>query len=158
MQGARRSKFRTLRVKDALQPVLEEILESDGLILSMPIFFGDVPGTVRSFLERLWFPGYTYSKDGSVACTKKVPSLLVHTMNSQAEYYTRLFAQLEGTFKAILGPSSHFAVPDTLQFSDYAMHASEVFDAEAKIKRHDEIFPKEGLKAHELGAALVKGE
>ena len=44
------------RFKDALTPVLEEIAQADGLVLGSPIYFGEVTGQMRAFLERLAFP------------------------------------------------------------------------------------------------------
>ena len=41
------------KFKDALTPVLEEIAQADGLVLGSPIYFGDVTGQMRAFLERL---------------------------------------------------------------------------------------------------------
>ena len=39
------------KFKDALTPVLEDIAEADGLVLGSPIYFGDVTGQMRTFLE-----------------------------------------------------------------------------------------------------------
>ena len=47
--------------KDALTPVLEEIAGADGLVLGSPIYFGDVTGLMRTFLERLAFPWLSYN-------------------------------------------------------------------------------------------------
>ena len=43
------------KFKDALTPVLEEIAEADGLALGSPIYFGDVTGQMRTFLETMCF-------------------------------------------------------------------------------------------------------
>ena len=43
------------KFKDALTPVLEEIAEADGLALGSPIYFGDVTGQMRTFLEIMCF-------------------------------------------------------------------------------------------------------
>ena len=49
------------KFKDALTPVLEEIAQADGLVLGSPIYFGDVTGRMRTFLERLAFPWLSYN-------------------------------------------------------------------------------------------------
>ena len=46
-------------VQDDLKAVFQKILQADGLIVSAPSYFGDVPGMVRTLFERLWFPGLT---------------------------------------------------------------------------------------------------
>lgn len=45
---------------DALTPILREISRADGLVLGSPIYFGEVTGQMRAFLERLTFPGLVY--------------------------------------------------------------------------------------------------
>ena len=52
--------FGRCAVKDDLAPVLNEINEAGALILGSPIYFGDVTGEMRSFLERLFFPKPIY--------------------------------------------------------------------------------------------------
>lgn len=150
--------FGRCAVKDALSPILDDVLSADGLILSVPVYFGDVPGMVRSLLERLWFPGLQYAKDGSITYTKRVPSLFIYTMNAANEnIYTGLYEQLENITGHILGPSHRYVVTDTLQFSDYTRYASEMFDGEAKLRRHNEVFPEQCVEAHRLGAQLAAG-
>lgn len=150
--------FGRCAVQDAMTPILEDVLSADGLILAAPIYFGDVPGAARSFLERLWYPGLTYSKDGSVAYDRQVPSLLLYSMNATDPHmYDTLFDNIKNAFGRILGPSGYYAVPDTLQYPDYALYASEIFDGQAKIRRHNEEFPKECLHARELGSKLAGG-
>ena len=69
------------RFKDALTPVLEEIAQADGLVLGSPIFFGEMTGQMRAFLERLVFPWLSYN-DYSLTAPKRMPVMLVETMNS----------------------------------------------------------------------------
>lgn len=40
-------------MKDDLTPVLEKVHSADALLLGSPIYFGDVTGQMRCFLERL---------------------------------------------------------------------------------------------------------
>ena len=47
---------------------------------------------------------------------------------------------------------------DTLQFSDYDKYESDMFDKAAKIKRHEEIFPKDCQRAFELGIRMASNE
>ena len=49
------------KFKDPLTPILEEIAQDDGLVLGSPIYFGDVTGQMRTFLERLCFPWLSYN-------------------------------------------------------------------------------------------------
>lgn len=49
-------------MKDDLTNVLEKILVSDVLLLGSPIYFGNVTGLMRSFLERLLFSNLSYNE------------------------------------------------------------------------------------------------
>ena len=68
------------RFKDALTPLLEEIAQADGIVLGSPIYFGEVTGQMRAFLERLAFPWLSY-KDYSLTAPKRMPVVLIETMN-----------------------------------------------------------------------------
>ena len=72
------------RFKDALTPILEEIARADGLVLGSPIYFGEVTGLMRAFLERLAFPWLSYN-DYSLTAPKRMPVVLVETMNGIPE-------------------------------------------------------------------------
>ena len=61
--------FGRCAVNDDLAPILEEIKSADAFILGSPIYFGDVTGEMRSFLERLLFPNPIYIND-----LKEVPT------------------------------------------------------------------------------------
>jgi multimeric flavodoxin WrbA len=50
-------------VRDDLTPVLEKALDADVVLVGSPIYFGDITGVTRSFLERWYFPGMTYNVD-----------------------------------------------------------------------------------------------
>ena len=66
--------------KDALTPLLEEIAQADGIVLGSPIYFGEVTGQMRAFLERLAFPWLSYN-DYSLTAPKRMPVVLIETMN-----------------------------------------------------------------------------
>ena len=144
-------------VRDDLTHVLEECLEADAIVLAAPVYFGNVPGAVHSLLERLWFPGLTYSKDGALAYTRRVPTALMFTMNTpDPEYYTPLYNQIAAMNERVIGPTSVLAVPDTLQFLHYKRYASEMFDGDEKRRRREKEFPKELEKARRIGHELAR--
>ena len=72
------------KFKDELTPVLEEIAQADGLVMGSPIYFCDVTGQMRTFLERLVFPWLSYN-DYSLTAPKKMPVVLMETMNGTPE-------------------------------------------------------------------------
>lgn len=148
--------FGRCAVKDDLKPVLDEILESDGLVAASPVYFGETTGMMRNFFERLWFPGYTYSPDGEIAYTKPVPVRLIFDMNvPDSQIYAPVFDKYREICGNLLGYTEYYAVAYTLQFDDYSKYSSGMFDAEDRMRRHKEGFPKELEHAKEMGGALA---
>jgi multimeric flavodoxin WrbA len=50
-------------MQDELTPLLEKFREADAVFLGSPIYFGNVTGELQSFMERLFFPYYIYTKE-----------------------------------------------------------------------------------------------
>ena len=60
--------------KDDFKPILNKIIEADGIVLGSPIYFGDVTGVMRCFLERFIFPFLVYDGKGESLAPKRMPS------------------------------------------------------------------------------------
>jgi len=148
--------FTRCALQDDLSPLLNDILCADGLVLACPVYFSDVPGCVRSLLERLCFPGFLYARDGRIAYTRRIPVGLILTMNNpDPATYQNLITQLEGLMSYMLGPVQTVTASDTLQYDDYSLYASEKFDFRAKLQRHQAVFPQECRRARDMGASLI---
>ncbi len=148
-------------VKDGLSPVLKKVEAADALILGSPIYFGNVSGEMRSFLERLLFPYFTYTDPPQSLFPKKIPTGFVYTMNVPEEMmrewgYERVFGQLQWLLQMVFGTSEFFFSCDTLQFKDYTKVVADRFDPEKKARRRQEIFPQECEQAMALGARLAQ--
>ena len=68
--------------KDDFKPILEEIVQADGVILGSPVYFGDVSGVMRCFLERFIFPFFVYDEDMTSLAPKKMAIGCIYTMSS----------------------------------------------------------------------------
>ncbi|MBQ4008272.1 MAG: flavodoxin family protein, partial [Muribaculaceae bacterium] len=91
------------KFKDALTPVLDEIAQADGLVLGSPIYFGEVTGQMRTFLERLAFPWLSYN-DYSLTAPKRMPVMLIETMNGTPERNnSQGYGSMEPCIAAALG-------------------------------------------------------
>ena len=148
-------------IKDDLTEIYEKIYEADALLLGSPIYFECVTGEMRSFLERLIFPKFTYKKDYKSLLDKKIPVGFIYTMNVTEEYmeeagYLQGLELTENDLKRIFGSCESLPVNDTLQFSDYSKYVMEVFDGDIKKKVREEKFPIDCEKAFNLGANLIK--
>ena len=71
--------------KDDFKPILEKIVQADGISLGSPVYFGDVTGNMRSFLERFIFPFFVYDKEGTSLAPKRMPLAFIYTMNVSKE-------------------------------------------------------------------------
>lgn len=68
-------------MRDDLREVLAHALESDVLVLGSPVYFHDVTGEMRSFLERLLFPSASYDEFGTSTFARQVACGFIFTMN-----------------------------------------------------------------------------
>jgi multimeric flavodoxin WrbA len=147
-------------VKDDLKPILRKIEKVDALILGSPIYFGNVTGEMRSFLERLVFPFFTYTDPPYSLFPKKIPTAFIYTMNITEEMmkdwgYEHTFASIQRYLQVAFGSSEIFYCCDTYQFKDYTKMVAPRFDTEKKAKRRAEVFPLECEKALALGARFA---
>ncbi len=142
--------------KDGLTPVLDAIRESDGLIIGSPNYLGEMTASFRALYERLVFQYLTYNTDTPSCNDRPIPVLLFMTSNAPDTYYTGLMKTYQQHLSNFVGPTEYFVSGDTLQLKDYSKTDWEwFFDAEAKYRRHETIFPQECRKADELGRVLA---
>jgi multimeric flavodoxin WrbA len=149
-------------VKDGLTPVLEQAMAADALILGTPIYFGAETGEFRSVMERLLFPNTTYTPGYVSLFPRQIPTAVVYTMNIAEKDiptygYPVLFDRMQATMTRIFGACELLLATDTSQFEDYAKYLSTVWDAAAKARRREEVFPQDCAKAFALGERLAAG-
>jgi multimeric flavodoxin WrbA len=147
-------KFARCAMRDGLTPVLERAIDADVLLIGSPIYFNDVTGETRSFLERFLFPGITYNKDRTPTYPKRIKVGWVFTMNAPGEFYKDFFGGLVATADRIIGESEYAMAYQTQQFEDYSKYAATMFDVDAVKKRHVEQFPDDCKAAYEMGKRL----
>ena len=139
----------------------EKIEQADAIILGSPIYFGNVTGEFRSFMERTLFQYLVYDKDYSSLATKKKKVSFIYTMNVTEEQaaewgYPKTVGTMEKYFAKIFGATEALYVYNTYQFPDYANYVSTAWDETAKAKQRDEVFPEDCQKAFALGARALK--
>lgn len=149
--------YGTCPIKDDLNELLPKLWGCDALILGSPIYFRNVTGQMRCFMERLLFPKYVYG-DESLSNPKSTAVLYDMNVSEQIsnEKYNHIYDNIEDfleyTFK--IKPYS-LKVYDTYQFKDYSLYQHN-FDETAKRKQLEEQFPKDLEKAYNLGIQLVQ--
>ena len=144
------------KFKDALTPVLEEIAQADGLVLGSPIYFGDVTGQMRTFLERLAFPWLSYN-DYSMTAPKRMPVVLLETMNGLPNRNnSQGFGSMEYCIANALGQPDKLYAYNTYQVKNYANFELEGFSEEAKRNYREEHWEEDLQKAFEAGKRMAE--
>lgn len=156
--GCKKEKFKGRCVcKDGLTPVLDAIRESDGLIIGSPNYLSEMTASFRALYERMIFQNLTYNLEKPCCNERPIPVLLIMTSNAPDTMYRGLIRDYRQTLNRFVGPTEVFVSGNTLQLKDYGKTDWEwtMFDPAAKMKRHENVFPKERQKAFEMGAALA---
>lgn len=144
------------KFKDALTPVLEEIAQADGLVLGSPIYFGDVTGQMRTFLERLAFPWLSYN-DYSMTAPKKMPVVLMETMNGLPDRNnSQGYGSMEHCIKAALGEPERIIAYNTYQVNDYNRFELSGFSEETKRQYRDAHWQNDLQKAYDAGRRMAE--
>ncbi len=148
-------------LKDDLAPLLQKAHEADVLVLGSPFYFCMETAYMRAFMERLWFQYLLYSKVKPPLSPRKKAAALVYTMNVAEERMkaygkTTVVGIAKGVMERLFAPCEVFLCCDTMQFKDYSKYDTDMWDASAKIKRHQDVFPQDLERAFDLGRRLVE--
>ncbi len=144
------------RFKDALTPILEEVAQADGLVLGSPIYFGDITGQLRAFLERLAFPWLSYN-DYSMNAPKRMPVVLIETMNGLPDNNnSNGYGSMEYCIKTALGEPQRIGAYNTCQVANYDLYELSGFSEEAKRKWRDAHWEEDLQKAFDAGRRMAE--
>ena len=156
--GCKKERFKGHCIcKDALTPVLDAIREADGLIIGSPNYLGNLTASFRALYERLIFQNLTYNIESPCCNEHPIPVLLIMTSNAPDYMYGSLLSDYKQALSRFVGPTEVLVSGDTLQIRDYGKTDWRwtMFDPQAKLRRHETVFPEERKKAFELGRSLA---
>lgn len=149
-------------VKDGIHDLLQKTMHADALLFGSPIYFSDITGVLRCFMERLLFAAFVYDSAYSSLAPKKIPLGFIYTMNVTASLmeemgYPKRLGVLENFAGRIFGhkPKTLY-VNNTVQFRDYSKYMAPIFSEKDKLAYREAHFPEDCRKAGELGASLVR--
>jgi multimeric flavodoxin WrbA len=140
------------RIKDDIYELLDKVRNSDGFVMASPIYFCDLSGQLRCFLERLMYPGAT---------PKELPVSCIYTMNADEEAMEQVIRPALNVMKSYLkanfktDPEEVFAF-DTLQRNHNELYKKGHTDMEAKAKRHETQWPIDLKAAFDAGVRFAK--
>ena len=145
-------------VRDELQPILEESINADVLLLGSPIYFGHLTAMMLAYLERLIYAVTTYDKEMPAKPCGPVNGAFFYTMNGNDERAEKSRPQFEANERLLsrLGGSfSTYSATDTMQFDDYSRYHASRVDSAAKAARHETQFKIDLENAREIGIRLA---
>ena len=157
--GCKKEKFKGHCIcRDGLTPVLDAIRGADGLIIGSPNYLSQLTAAFRALYERLIFQNLTYNLETPCCNEHPVPVLLIMTSNAPDTNYTELLQGYQQTLSRFVGPTEVLVSGNTLQLGDYSKTdwPWTLFDPEAKMARHETVFPQERKKAYGMGLALAR--
>lgn len=143
-------------INDGLKAVLEEVENSDGLLLGSPIYFGDITAMMRAFLERLSFQYLNYDDDAKPFYTGNLKTAFIYTMNVSEGFYTPLFEKYEAFLNRNFNYVGTVESAETLQIADYNKYHLASFNEQERKDRREKNFPLDCKKAFDLGKVLAK--
>lgn len=141
---------------DEIKMLLEEIPTSDGIAIASPIYFGDMTGQTRAFIERLLFPLFTYEVGYRSIAPKPLPVCMIYTMNVKEEQARELgyFEHLQYTedfIGHVFSKPKRVCACNTYQFDNYNNYVVEAFSEPEKRLYQQQHFPLDLQAAYNAG-------
>lgn len=134
-----------------MKDILEDVGKSDGLVCATPIYFHNISGQLRTFLERLFFQYHSFEKNETSIAPRKIYSAIIYTMNitrEQMQYsdYRKNLGLIEHYFDYTFHsyPDVIYAF-NTLLMDDYSHHELSIWDVDYK-KEYQKRYFKENLR------------
>lgn len=148
-------------VRDGITEAIEKAAEADILLLGSPIYFANISGMMKNFLERLLFQYFVYDEGYSSLAPKKPEIGLIYSMNvKEAEMnalnYKEILNMNEFFIEKVFTKPEKIYVNDTYQFDDYSKYKVECFSESDKAKVREEEFPLDLERAYRMGNLLGK--
>ncbi len=147
-------------VKDDLTPIMEKLSQADGIIFGSPIYFGNITGKIRCFLERFMFQYLVYDANYSSLAPKHMPTAFIYTMGVPDEVrleigYPNALQYVEMFLEKMFSKPETMSCCNTYQF-DYSKYKSDAFSEAAKAAHRDTQFPKDCEQAFRIGVNMAE--
>lgn len=150
---------------DELKGILEKVSTADGVVFASPVYFGDVSGIMKMFMERLLFPYIRYDANFTAIPPKKLKTAVIYTMNVNEEIFKSYIGEnnsgpvgfFETWIEKVYEKPQRLCAFNTYQFTDYDKYFSKIWDKNDKLKQREEIFPKDLEKAYFAGQKMITG-
>ena len=146
--------------KDDMTPLIEKASAADALVFASPLYYLNLTGEMRSFIERLFYPYMTYEAGFRTVAPKRMPTAFIYTMNMTEQNWhdygmDKTAEMLEFFAGRIFGPAERLAAYNTTQVADYSRYRLDMFPPEEKAAYKAAHWEKDLETAREIGRRLV---
>ena len=135
-------------VKDDIYDILYNIRHCNGFVYASPIYFSDANGELKSFFERLMYPGPVESQ---------IPIYAIYTMNADEEKLEKVIRPALNTIKKSLRQNFKVDVEEFFAFKTLQRNNQELYrpsshtNPQERIERHETQWPIDLQSAYEAG-------
>ena len=153
---------------DELRELLWDVARADVIAFGSPVYFSDISGQLRCFLERLYYPFTAFKKgEDRVIAPKKRPTAFIYSMNAPldpaaAGDYVRSLSNMHGWTERVLGYAPELVCASNIwQMDDHDRYEMDIWDWEQKAVWRETQFPRDLQNARDTGrrlAARCRGE
>lgn len=149
---------------DELKEILNKVSVADGICLATPIYFGEVSGVMKMFIERLVYPFVRFNKQYTPIPPKKLRTAVIYTMNVDENIFLNQYIGqnnsapigfFENWITHIYEKPQRICAFNTFQYDDYSKYDDERWDINYKIRQHEEVFPKDLENAYNVGKNFI---
>ncbi len=147
---------------DGICELLNDMSHADGIVFATPVFFHNIPGELRSFLERLLYPFISYGEGGrSCIAPRKIRTAFIYTMNVKEQEmkdkgYEQYLASMENWTQYVFGyPPEKIYAFNTYQYTDYSRYEAGAWNLEEKTAWHNTQFPVDCKEAFTAGGKMA---
>ncbi len=147
-------------VNDDLKPLFDKIEHADAFVLGSPIYWSNLSGQMRSFMERFFFQYLVYGEQYSSVAPKTFKTALLTTMNINEELYkpsglADTLGHIQMIMTLLFGSCELLNLFATVQFDDYSKYVYSMPDKDEKSSRNPKISDSDLQSAYELGVRLA---
>jgi len=148
-------------IKDDLHDILADLADADGIVMGSPIYFGEITGQLKAFIERMIFPYFTYEKGSRSIAPKHPLVIMIYTMNVTEEMYKELnydavLSNVENFVGHTFTKPKRLCAFNTYQFDRYDRYVVECFSESEKAEYKQKHFPEDCKKAFDEGADMAE--
>lgn len=149
---------------DELKEILKKLSLSDGICFATPVYFGDVSGVMKMFIERLVYPFVRFDKQYTPIPPKKLKTAVIYTMNVDENTFLNQYIGknnsapigfFENWITHIYEKPQRVCAFNTFQYSDYSKYDDNRWDINDKIRQYKEVFPKDLENAYIAGKRIM---